>query len=246
MRTKTLLILAALTAAGVATSMAQSVYSLNVVGYVNVPLLTSGGAAPVTLVANPLMNANNNISNLFSVNIPNGSIIQRWCPTCNGGDFDPVGYSYDAGSSSWVNSLTSDHNGFILNPGEGIFFINAGGDITNTFVGDVIQGPYTNILVQQNLANVIGSSAPLGGNWSNSIVSLVPANGDTMEFWDRIKNGGDLADNALIYDAGASVWNATITLNQNIDAGIGFFYFDGSGLTPPRVWVRNFSVPQTP
>src|SRR5256885_410376 len=42
MRTKTLLSTAALLAAGLATSMAQSsnVYSLNVVGYVNAPVIT--------------------------------------------------------------------------------------------------------------------------------------------------------------------------------------------------------------
>ena len=50
MRTKTLLLTAALVAAGVATSMAQSnVYSLNVVGYVNVPI-----QAGFNMVCNPL------------------------------------------------------------------------------------------------------------------------------------------------------------------------------------------------
>jgi hypothetical protein len=217
---------------------------LNVVGYVNVPLLTSGGSAPVTLVANPLNNTSggNNITNLFKSNIPNGSIIQRWNPTFNGGDFDPVGYSYDAGTQRWLDSVNSLPNGFILNPGEGIFFINAGSDITNTFVGDVIQGPYTNNILNQSLANVIASSAPVGGNWTNAIVGLPPANGDFIEFWDRVKNGGDLSDNALVYDGGSGTWSATITLNQNVDPGIGLFYFDGSGNPGTRTWVRNFTV----
>src|SRR5437016_2865233 len=40
MRTKTLLLTAAVVAAGVASSMAQSnVYSLNIVGYVNIPVV---------------------------------------------------------------------------------------------------------------------------------------------------------------------------------------------------------------
>ena len=65
MRTKTLLSTAALLAAGVATPMAQSsnVYSLNVVGYVNVPVY---GGGQYNMICNPLNNANNNITNLFS------------------------------------------------------------------------------------------------------------------------------------------------------------------------------------
>src|SRR5882672_2501980 len=64
MRTKTLICAAVLMAAGVATSLAQSnVYSLNVVGYVNVP---TTGAGNFNMMANPLNNANNGITNLFA------------------------------------------------------------------------------------------------------------------------------------------------------------------------------------
>ena len=47
MRTKTLLLTAALSAAGIASSMAQ-VYSVNAVGYVNTPLVTG-----FNLISNP-------------------------------------------------------------------------------------------------------------------------------------------------------------------------------------------------
>src|SRR2546421_1894502 len=61
MRTKTLVCAAAL-AAGALTSWAQSnVYSLNVVGYVNVVF----PPGQFTVFANPLNNANNAISNIF-------------------------------------------------------------------------------------------------------------------------------------------------------------------------------------
>src|SRR5438067_2075413 len=141
MRTKTLICAAAL-AAGALTSWAQSnVYSLNVVGYINRVL--PGGATPVSVVCNPLNNANNNITNLFSVGIPDGSIIQRWNPTLNGGDFDPVGYQYSAAQHKWFDTQNNLPNGFTLKLGEGIFFISGGNDpVTNTFVGDVFQGSF--------------------------------------------------------------------------------------------------------
>src|SRR3954470_8755678 len=61
MRTKALLCAAAL-AAGAATSMAQSnVYSLNVVGYYNVPV----PANQLVLVANQLNTTNNTIAGLI-------------------------------------------------------------------------------------------------------------------------------------------------------------------------------------
>jgi hypothetical protein len=69
MRTKTLLLTAALCAAGIATSKAQ-VYSVNAVGYVNTSLLKG-----FNLVSNPLDNKatdGNKIKNLFA-SLPAGA-----------------------------------------------------------------------------------------------------------------------------------------------------------------------------
>jgi hypothetical protein len=60
MRTKTLLLTAALSAAGVATSMAQ-VYSVNAVGYVNTQLVPG-----LNLISNPLEAADNKIKTLLT------------------------------------------------------------------------------------------------------------------------------------------------------------------------------------
>src|SRR4051812_11081510 len=70
MRTKALLCAAGILAAGAATSMAQSnVYSLNVVGYVNVSL-TNG----FNMVANQLdldgTGINNTVTNVVGTNLP--------------------------------------------------------------------------------------------------------------------------------------------------------------------------------
>src|SRR5688500_15579957 len=82
MRTKTLLLTAALSAAGIATSMAQApVYSVNAVGYVNTPLVPG-----YNLISNPLDNkTGNDIQNLFKNGIqggvfPLGSTIYYYVP----------------------------------------------------------------------------------------------------------------------------------------------------------------------
>ena len=208
--------------------MAQSnVFSLNVVGYVNTKLV--GGGA-YNMVANPLNNSNNNITNIFQ-NVPDGSSIFRWDPTVS--DFQSTTYTYAAGAHVWDNG-SGNFSGFILNPGEGIFFINNGGsDITNTFVGDVIQGSYTNSLVGGGSYNGIGSSAPLGGSFTNSIAGLAAADGDTVDRWDVVAQ--DLDGNTPTYDAVHAVWSS----DAIVAPGEGFFYIRNGGNVQ---WIRNFTV----
>jgi hypothetical protein len=239
MRTKTLLCAAAL-AAGVATSMAQSnVYSLNVVGYVNTPL---AGSFSYNLISNPLNNTNNNITNLFA-NLPatqDGSSILRWDPTVS--DFKPDSWTYDGAAAVWRKNGGADLTGFTLNPGEGIFYVNTGPNLTNTFVGEVIQAPpgFTNTLVGGFAYNVVGSSAPIGGNFTNSIGGLNPGDGDTILFW----NVGitDIDPNYTSYDLAGHVWRDPASNPNppyNIGVGIGFFYVNQNA---NNVWVRNFTV----
>src|SRR6266498_284074 len=61
MRTKTLLLMAALTIAGVASSFAQ-VYSQNIVGYVTTPVTKS----VYKMIANPLNTTNNTIAGVLT------------------------------------------------------------------------------------------------------------------------------------------------------------------------------------
>src|SRR5438046_266620 len=117
MRTKTLLCAAAL-AAGIATSaVAQSnVYSLNVVGYVNVTV-----PAGYSLIANPLNAGNNTVSNLFNATNPLGATVYTW----NGSFF--VANQLDEFGGGWANPTLP------LAPGVGFFFNNGGAPFTNTF-----------------------------------------------------------------------------------------------------------------
>src|SRR5262250_77288 len=89
---------AAALAAGVVSSMAQSnTYSLNVVGYVDVPYTGSGS---FNLVCNPLMNANNDITNLYKGYAQDGDQVYRWNNTLQ--DLDPTVPTYSAFSQTWT------------------------------------------------------------------------------------------------------------------------------------------------
>jgi len=126
MRTKTLLLTAALSAAGVATSMAQ-VYSQNAVGYVNIT------ANPgFNLVANPLVQTDTSVASLLPAPAQLTSVFK----------LTPSGFiqaTYDADLGGWDDgSLTLDLGGgfFLYNPTASAF--------TATFVGEVAQGTLVN------------------------------------------------------------------------------------------------------
>jgi hypothetical protein len=122
MRTKALFAAATMLAAGIATTLAQSnVYSLNVVGYVNVPIRNG-----FTLLANPLNAATNDLNTLF----PNAGFGDTVYLNSGGG------FSSSTYFGSWSPNLA-------LPPGQGAFY-SSGAAATNTFVGEVMQGSLSN------------------------------------------------------------------------------------------------------
>jgi hypothetical protein len=124
MRTKTLLITAALSAAGVIASNAQTVYSANAVGFVNVPLVEG-----FNLVANPLDNTTDNTIGTLFDGAPNFTVIYKW--DAAGGTYDQNTFAF----GGWSDPAMT------FAPGEGAFVnIPAGGAYTQTFVGEVMQG----------------------------------------------------------------------------------------------------------
>jgi len=217
MRTKTLLCAAAL-AAGVASSMAQ-VYSLNVVGYVNVKF----PAGSFTVFVNPLNTTNNAVSNLFKANTPDSSFMFDWSSGANDWN-SPITFA----GGSWDAPTTQ------IRPGHGWAFFNAdfGTDFTNTFVGDVIQGPYTNALAGDFQFSVIGSPVPIGGNFTNAIAQLGEEDGDFFFTWSPVANDWNSPNS---YAGG--VWD---TPGYQVAPADGFAYFRGGS---PKNWVRNFTVP---
>jgi hypothetical protein len=169
MRTKALLGLAAL-AVGLSTSVAQNVYSLNVVGYVNVTL-TSGQMSLLSLPVAPV-DGNFNITNTIVLNdAQDGALIYKWAGT----GWDPNLYSWYAGAGWSPNTVISNGQAFFLLPA-------AAG--TLTFVGQVPQGAlsYTIPPGLSTLANMV----PVSTNFPGSTVGN---DGDTIYLWNSVTHG---------------------------------------------------------
>lgn len=223
MRTKSFLVAAALIAAGALTSQAQSnVYSLNVVGYVNV--VVEGGGS-YNLLANPLNNTSggNGLTNLFKAGTGPGDFDQVLTWDVNAFDFAAVQPSY--GGGAWDTSVN-------LPVGKGFFYVNANNTFTNTFVGEVVQGSYTNFIVGSGSYNAIGSSAPIGGSFTNALAGYVSGDFDQVLAWDVALFDFKATQPAF----GGGAWDTTAL---TLKTGEGFFYVNANA---DQNWVRNFTV----
>lgn len=212
MRTKTLLLTAALSAAGIASSLGQ-VYSVNSVGYVNVALGTG-----FSIIANPLSNGDNRLSEIIPT-APNLTTVYK---------FDPATQSY-LGAATYIQAQmrwSVDHQ---LPPGEG-FFIRVLSPTTLTFVGEVSQGPASNVPLNTGFA-IMGSAVPQAGLLSAEL-EYPASNLDTVYLFD---NSTQTYEGARTYIASQSRWNPT---EPNINVAQGFFL---RRLTAGD-WNRNFSV----
>jgi len=173
MKTKTLLIAAATLAVGVISSQAQ-VYSANIVGYVNVTIPAGQYAA----ICNPLdLDGVDAVTNILS-GIPNSSTISLW----NGSSFGTTVTKTITGK--WTGATNS-----VIPPGVG-FFIKAGGNYTNTFVGNVVaSAPGTNtVAIPVGAYTFVGSIYPVSGTITNAgpnslnLGACIP-NSTTISVW---------------------------------------------------------------
>lgn len=200
MRTKTLLLTAALAAAGLATSMAQTVYSVNAVGYVNTVL-------PVgfSIVSNPLNASNNNVTNLFN-GAPDGVTVYKYTGT----SFKTTSFDLFAG---WSDSSIT------VVPGEAVFVkVPAGSKFTNTFVGEVMQGSLTNAIPTG--FSLKSSQVPQAGKLSTDL-GYTAADGDQVYQFDTTTQKYKPTASFDIF----SGWSA----EPNIGVGEGFWIKNNSG-----------------
>jgi len=219
MRTKTLLLTAALSAAGVASSMAQgTVFSVNAVGYVNTTV-----GPKFSIIANPLNATDNSINTLFKTGIqgaiPDSFQVFR---------FNGTGFSTSAYDSLDGNFLPASNASQSVLPGEGLFVRNpTTSPITITFVGEVPQG---------NLANAY----PKGFSLKSSIVpqagkitdlGYVAADSDTIYQFDNTKQG-------YIVNSFDSLGGSWLPNTPTIAVGEGFFL----KASVAGSWNRTFSV----
>jgi hypothetical protein len=132
MRTKALILSAMLGVAGISSSVAQNVYSVNVVGYINLTLTNN-----FNLIANQLDNgAGNLVTNMFT-GLPAQTVIYKF----NGSTYTSLTY---LGAPGWNPPAARQ---MTCAPGEGVFVKRPAGNtspINLTFVGEVMQGDLVN------------------------------------------------------------------------------------------------------
>lgn len=213
MKAKTLLVAAAALAAATISSQAQ-VYSQNIVGYVNTPLVTG-----YNLVANPLDDGNGNqLTNVMaSANLANKSQVITW----NGTTYNTAIGKITGG---WAANTT-------LPPGTGFFVKNASVLTTNTFVGSVV------VLSGQNVTNVLGNGYTLVG-------SAIPFAGDLTTDTNLNISSANLANKsqAISWNPGAQTFNTAVgkitggwAATFPLTVGQGFFIKNAS---TPANWVQ--------
>ncbi|HEV8542360.1 MAG TPA: hypothetical protein VGR78_08210 [Verrucomicrobiae bacterium] len=217
MRTKTLLLTAALAAAGIATSKAQ-VYSVNAVGYVNTTLVPG-----FNLIANPLDNKNGNIIKDVLKNItptlPNALQVFKYHP--ESASFHTA--QYDDLALDYTGTAATE----TLNPGEGVFVKVPGtATLTATFVGEVMQGTLANPVPQG--FSILSSQVPQAG--TATALGLVGQQGDTLYKWDPIAK----AYVTTKFDDLVGDFDKTV----NIGVGEAFYY----NSKVAKTWNRTFSV----
>jgi hypothetical protein len=196
MRTKITFLAAAALAAGLASSQAQSnVYSVNIVGYINVPI----AAGAQTLLENPLDNGTNDLISIDNGAIPNKSSANIW----NGTGF--------TATSKTAGAWGTD---FPIAPGIG-FFVTPKTAATITFIG---QAPITNNYALAAGAQVmIGALLPIAGNLND------PAGANALNIGAQMPNKSSLNIwNGTGYTA-TSKTGGTWGNNLSIGVAQGFF-----------------------
>jgi hypothetical protein len=226
MRTKTLLLIAAVAAAGAATSMAQ-VFSVNAVGYVNKTIPANGFA----MVSNPLKAATNTIDALFT-GVPAGTQIYVYTP----------GKGYDVGTFDDLdNSFGPTVGPMVLNPGQGVFVKNPTAQpLTITFVGEVPQGALNTQMVaglQMVSSQVPQAGTPTELSFPNKAAQGLTAGDQVYKF---VINDPVAANNqkylVATFDDLDDNWDKPI----NFDVGEAVFI----KLAKPVTWTRQFNVNQ--
>lgn len=239
MRTQTLLIAAASAlAAAITSSQAQTVYSANIVGYVNEVLPVTPGN--FSLVVTPLQGATNNAEDVLSCVQP-GDTIFLW----TGSTFNSFIYAPGANDANtiWIDgSSYADVSSPQLTPGEAVFYENnQAGPETNTYTGNVVLSNSIALPVTPGNFSFVGSTVPIGGDIDSTNFNLPVQPGDTVFTW------GGSAFNSYIYAPGANDAN-TVWIDGNtyadapdpqLSVGQGFFYENNQASA--ETWIQNDS-----
>jgi len=215
MRTKTLLLTAALAAIGASSSMAQ-VYSVNAVGYINLSLPKGFSIIANQLNASP----DNKVSTVFGN--PAGPVTLYTYRNATG-DFGIN--SYDTDFAQW------DNPDQIVGPGTGIFALNGGSTSLNfTFVGEVPQGTLSTPM--NSGYNLVASQVPQSGLLQTDLKYVPAPTGDVVYRYNNASKSYQIFN----YDPDFADWDT----QPSVNVGEGVFIFRNGG--GAATWTRTFTV----
>jgi hypothetical protein len=217
MRTKTLLLTAALCAAGAATSMAQ-VYSVNMVGYINQSVPTGFSMIANQLNASP----DNKVTTLLPAP-PSGTSVFKFNPATGG----YISIAFIAGA--WEG----DDVDMTLAPGEGAW-ISTDTAFSTTFVGEVALSSSVALAPGfQIISSALPQSLPLTGTPPAGLDFPV-GSGDEVYQFNRA-TGGYIANSFI-----AGAWEGDSNGNPPVPAIGESFWVRVAGAA--KSWNRTFSV----
>jgi hypothetical protein len=196
----------------------NEVYSLNVVGYVNVTCPPG-----FSLIANQLnASPNNNLTNLIK-NVPYFTTFSIFNPATG---FST--YTFDDIDSTWLPDSPTP----VLAPGGGGFIRNnTATNFTVTFVGEVLEGSLTNSLPAGRA--IVSSKVPVTGRLTELLFPASP--GDLVHVHNNLTGYATYS-----FDDIDLIWLPGNPGGPTINVGQAFF---AQQLTPKN-WIRNFTVPQ--
>jgi hypothetical protein len=262
MRTKALLSMAALAASTVGLMAASPVYSLNVVGYANVP--TPLG---YSFQANPFdIDDGAGHTNLASTVIANPDPTQDYSGPWDASQLQTwsgVGftiYLFDSVTSDTTTGFTTTLGAPVASPtlGSGVgYLINNGQAASNniTYVGNVRIGTNNVNFPIAAHAFAIGSPLPLGGGVSSSLgmvnadpsQTAGPLDGGFLEFLKVNSSGQATGYRIVLFDSLTADTSTgfTDTLGNPVpepQVGVGGGYFlNTSGLSAPYTWTQIYT-----
>jgi hypothetical protein len=246
MRTKLGLLTVALIAAGALPTMAQSnVYSVNVVGYVNITTRPGFNLLANQLTLNPTTNS---IATILNTSAAPGSL-----QDCQVLKYNKVAANYSLdifdgtgffGPPGWYDGNTGLPSDRSLNPGEGFFFYNSQStNVTLTLAGSVPQGSSSVPLTAG--FNLVGTVAPVSIPLDQTLTNNFPGVQDMQYLAFTNTPAGANYTVPDIYDAsgffGPPGWYNGNTGNPETPipaVGQGYFIYTPSGTN----WTRTFNV----
>jgi len=252
MRTKTLLIAAAALAVGIISSQAQ-VYSQNVVGYANIPLL---GNLKYNAVANPFsIGVSNGINEVYT-GLPNGSVVYIYDPVA--GVYNTYGYDdslggdprnwYTGGFDATIDAMP------IVAPGLGTFVVLPVGSLnmTNNFHGQVavLVGATNTAAYTQGAYAFAGSVIPFEGQPDIATnINLIMPNGSLLYQWDPVNTAFIISGYDASYQDHANNWftggfDADLDNPPLLKVGESFFIVPGGFVgTGTYDWSQTLRLP---